>query len=119
MSFEPFQKDESPRPRFVLLLWEYMKPYAESFYKSATWQKTAKAYSKSVGGLCERCREQNIIKAGELVHHKIHITPANIHDERVTLDWNNLQLVCRECHAELHGTVKRYTVDSQGRVTAI
>lgn len=96
-----------------------MKPYAESFYKSATWQKTAKAYSKSVGGLCERCREKNIIKAGELVHHKIHITPANIHDERVTLDWNNLQLVCRECHAELHGTVKRYTVDSQGRVTAI
>lgn len=100
---------------FVLL----MKPYAESFYKSTTWQKTSKAYAKSVGGLCERCRSRGLIKAGELVHHKVHITPENIHDENVTLDWNNLQLVCRDCHAKLHGSKKRYKVDGSGRVTAI
>lgn len=95
-----------------------MKPYAESFYKSTTWQRTAKAYAKSVGGLCERCRENNIIKAGQIVHHKIHITPDNITDANITLDWNNLELVCRDCHAELHKGLKRYTVDAYGRVTA-
>lgn len=100
---------------FVML----MKPYAESFYKSTTWQKTAKAYAKSVGGLCERCRSRGIITAGALVHHKIHITPMNINEPTITLNWDNLELVCRECHAELHGAKKRYKVDGSGRVTAI
>ena len=94
-----------------------MKPYAESFYKSAAWVKTSKSYAKSVGGLCERCRSRGIIRAGELVHHKTHITPDNISDESITLNWDNLQLVCRDCHAELHKSMKRYKVDSMGRVT--
>lgn len=94
-----------------------MKPYAEQFYKSATWVKTSKAYTKSVGGLCERCRSRGIIRAGELVHHITHISPENIHDESVTLNWDNLMLVCRDCHAELHKSRKRYKVDSMGRVT--
>lgn len=53
------------------------------------------------------------------MHHKIHITPDNINDPNITLDWNNLQLVCRDCHAEIHaGTDKRYAVDEWGRVIA-
>lgn len=97
---------------FVLL----MKEYAESFYFSPAWRKTAKAYTKSVGGLCERCREKGIVRAGQLVHHKVHITPDNIGDVNITLNWDNLQLVCRDCHAELHKGLKRYKVDEQGHV---
>lgn len=115
MSLKTLQKDEVEQASFFCF--EYMKPYAEQFYKSATWVKTSKAYAKSVGGLCERCRSRGIVKAGELVHHITHISPENIHDESVTLNWDNLMLVCRDCHAELHKSQKRYKVDSMGRVT--
>lgn len=93
-----------------------MKPYAEKFYKSQRWQDTRNAYASSVGGLCERCKAKGIINAGEIVHHIKHITPDNIHDPCITLDWNNLMLVCRDCHGELHAQEKRYSVDALGRV---
>lgn len=47
----------------------------------------------------------------------IEITPENINDPMVTLNWDNLRLVCRECHAEKHGKkIKRYSVDEYGFV---
>lgn len=96
-----------------------MKEYAEQFYKGTAWKECAIAYKKSVGGLCEPCREKGIITAGEIVHHKMRITPENICDPNVTLNWNNLQCVCRECHAEAHTKVRRrYKVDKFGRVEA-
>ena len=95
---------------------DVMQEYAESFYKSKQWQDTRNAYASSVGGLCERCKAKGIINAGEIVHHKIHITPDNINDPCITLDWNNLMLVCRDCHGELHAQGKRYSVDALGRV---
>jgi len=94
-----------------------MQTYAEAFYSSKAWQETRKAYKKSVGGLCEVCYQKGIIKAGELVHHKVHISPENINDPNVTLNWDNLQCVCRECHGEIHsGRPIRYKIDELGRV---
>ena len=58
------------------------------------------------------------IKAGDTVHHKIHLTPKNINDPNITLNWDNLMLLCRDCHAEVHSRAKRYTVDKDGRVHA-
>ena len=96
-----------------------MKPYAESFYKSPAWKRTRIAYAKSVGGLCERCYAKGIIRAGDIVHHKIHISPDNINDSNITLNWDNLQLVCRDCHAAIHEKIeRRYTVDENGHATA-
>ncbi len=93
-----------------------MRDFAKSFYKSKMWQKTRDAYSSSVGGLCEICLGDGIYRAGKIVHHKIEITPDNIGDPNVSLNWNNLQLLCRDCHAKAHGNLKRYRVDEIGRV---
>lgn len=94
-----------------------MQDFAKRFYKSRPWQDTSRAYAKSVGGLCESCMRQGVYKAGELVHHKIHITPENINDPNITLNWNNLELLCRECHAAQHDKRKRrYRIDELGRV---
>lgn len=100
-----------------------MKEYAAKFYSSKAWQDCRRAYAKSVRGLCERCLANGIYKAGEIVHHKEHINPANITDPNIILDWNNLELLCRECHtdehsAEIHksGLKKRYKLDELGRV---
>lgn len=94
-----------------------MKDYARDFYLSQAWLNCRKAYAKSVGGLCERCLAKGLYVPGEIVHHKVHITPDNIHDETITLDWNNLELVCRDCHADEHRKIKkRYRVDKFGKI---
>lgn len=86
------------------------------------WKNTRKAYSQSVGGLCERCYSKGIVAPAEIVHHKIPLTEDNISDTNITLNWNNLEALCRKCHAEVHEQMyqdrssKRYTIDSNGKV---
>lgn len=94
-----------------------MKPFAEKFYKSKAWQNCSKNYSKSVGGLCERCLEKGLIVAGAIVHHKVWLNAENINDPSVSLNWDNLELVCRDCHTAEHiRKKKRFSVDEQGRI---
>lgn len=94
-----------------------MKPWAKAFYLSPQWRACRDGYIKSVGGLCERCYRKGLISPAEIVHHKVYITQQNIHDPRVTLNWDNLEALCRECHeAEHRKGKKRYKVDSFGRV---
>jgi len=57
---------------------------------------------------------------GEIVHHKIHLTPENIHDPKIALNFDNLQLLCRDCHGKIHAKhQKRYKVDALGRVAPL
>ena len=90
------------------------KEYAKDFYNSQAWKDCRNAYVKYRAGLCERCYAKGIYSAGEIVHHKVHLTPDNINDTNVTLSFDNLQLLCRECHAEVHGKQKRYRFDTDG-----
>lgn len=93
------------------------KEYAESFYKSKQWKECRKAYAKSKGGLCEDCLINGKYTAGEIVHHLINISPKNIDNPDITLNWNNLRLVCRECHAKQHGAKqRRYVIETDGTV---
>lgn len=95
-----------------------MRDFAKGFYNSPAWKHCRVTYAQSKAGLCERCLSKGIYKPGEIVHHKIHLTPENINDESVTLAWDNLQLLCRDCHAFVHKEVKRWKVDEKGRITA-
>ena len=94
-----------------------MKAFAESFYNSKQWKDCRASYKKNAGGLCERCKAKGIIKPGEIVHHKKHLTPNNIDDPRITLSFDNLELLCRECHADEHTRqARRYFVSSNGKI---
>ena len=102
------------------------KDFSRAFYNTEAWVNTREAYKKSVGGLCELCWANGIAKAGELVHHKTELTPENITNTDITLGWDNLQCVCRECHAKIHGlhfpvrkNGKRYKIDENGNVIFI
>lgn len=92
------------------------REFAKAFYKSKAWQRTRDAYAKSKGGLCEECLARGVYKPGEIVHHKNELTPENINDTAVSLAWDNLELLCRDCHGKIHGNKKRYKVDEMGRV---
>lgn len=93
-----------------------MKDFAEKLYKSRGWRETRDAYAQSVHGVCERCLRKGIMSIGEIVHHKIPITEDNIDNPEITLSWENLELLCRKCHAEAHGSLRRYKLDGFGRV---
>ena len=96
-----------------------MKPYAEAFYSSKAWQHTRDAYRKYRRNLCEVCLAKGVITPAEIVHHKIELTPENITDPSITLSFDNLQCVCRECHAVAHGArQRRWSIDEFGRVHA-
>ena len=65
-----------------------------------------------------RLKKGDKVKAGDIVHHKTHISPDNISEPNITLSWDNLMLVCRECHAQLHEqSKKRYIINEDGSVT--
>lgn len=79
-----------------------MKPFAKSFYNSKKWKNARKAYVdnrvKIDGGICEKCKS----KPGVELHHIEHLTPSNINDPNVTINPENLMLLCKDCHFEEH-----------------
>lgn len=94
-----------------------MRDFARKFYKSQAWKQCRASYIKSVGGLCERCYRNGLVRPAVMVHHKVYITPQNVNNPDVTLNWNNLEALCTDCHAAEHAKdIKRYKVDEYGRV---
>ena len=75
-----------------------IKEYARKFYKSKAWQKCRASFigkRRSIdGGLCEHCG----CKQGYIVDHIEEITPDNINNIEITLNHENLQYLCLECH---------------------
>ena len=69
-------------------------------------------------GVCERCFEidpNNPVPA-KVVHHKVHLTPTNIDDPEVSLNHDNLQRLCQDCHAYVHSMGSpRATFDRNGK----
>ena len=89
------------------------KEWARSFYNSKAWQDCRESYIAEVNGLCERCLEKDIVKPGYIVHHIDHLTPQNINNPEVTLNFDNLELVCKECHDDEH-FINRSEVTREG-----
>lgn len=55
------------------------------------------------------------------MHHKIRLSPANLSNPDVALNWNNLELLCEDCHKAEHKKrkkkrQKRYEVAEDGRL---
>ena len=87
----------------------------QRFYNSLTWQKAREYKMSSVGYLCEVCGG-----LGEIVHHKIPLSEANMHDPKISINNDNLQLVCRSCHKRIHdeldGKGRQYQFDKDGNI---
>lgn len=109
------------------------KDFAKGFYTGSAWKQCRKAYKASRRGLCERCLAKGLYSPGVIVHHKVHLTAQNIKDPNVSLNFDNLELLCRDCHDDEHGVkdaliaanknkqrkdfkIRRFTVDETGHV---
>lgn len=79
-----------------------MKEYARPFYHSSSWRKLRDFVFRRDRGLCQRCKKHNRIKPGKIVHHIEPLSPENIDDPTISLNADNLELVCKQCHEEIH-----------------
>ena len=63
-----------------------------------------------------------MIVPADIVHHKIPLTDENVNDLSISLSWDNLQALCRQCHAEVHDdmyaerTGRRYIINNNCQV---
>lgn len=68
--------------------------------------------------ICERCGKTAVI-----CHHKRYISPKNINNPEITLNWSNLEALCLDCHNKEHfktsGTVDGLTFDDDGNLVKI
>ena len=97
------------------------KEFALKFYRSRAWVKCKNSYISRVHGMCEQCDRKGILTPGYIVHHKIKLTQENINDITVTLNHDNLEYLCLECHNRVHGNgVTRDDVmfDDEGNLIA-
>lgn len=93
----------------------------KEFYKSQAWKRCRANYIRSRDGLCERCLAAGIYKPGKVVHHRVHLTDDNVSNPTVSLNPENLELLCQDCHnAEHHSTVqRRFRFGVDGSLTII
>lgn len=85
--------------------------WAKRFYSSKKWLRCRQSYIKQRyqvdGGMCELCHDA----IGIDVDHIEELTPESIKDANISLNHDNLQLLCKECHNK-----KTHTGVSRGRV---
>lgn len=68
---------------------------AKKFYNSVAWKKCRASYINSlIDDLCEHCQ----FNLGYIVDHVEEINITNIDDPMITLNHDNLQYLCLECH---------------------
>ena len=67
------------------------------FYNSKPWKRMRQYIRVKYKGICQSCGRR-----GTHVHHKEYITDANITDPMITLNENNLTLLCHDCHNMEH-----------------
>lgn len=91
------------------------KAFARKFYSSKAWQDCRNEYAKRRHHLCEDCLRRGIYRPGTIVHHKIELDPINIERPEVALNFDNLELLCRECHARIHDTGGRWDAVNKKR----
>lgn len=83
------------------------------FYNSKAWKRNRVAYAISRNCICERCGRavyvsgvNDFLPKGRrikyIVHHKVHLNDRNISDDSIAFDWNNLELLCIDCHNNEH-----------------
>ena len=72
------------------------------FYASDKWISFRLGLIAERGPTCHEC-EKIMAKAREIIgHHKTELTPENVHDAMISLNPDNVDLVCFDCHNVIH-----------------
>ena len=72
------------------------KLYAVKFYHSKLWKDARQYALRRDHFTCQMCFDR-----AEEIHHIIELTQENINDVNISLNVDNLQSLCRRCHANI------------------
>lgn len=98
-----------------------MKSISPKFYKSPQWKACREGYLQQ-HPFCEECLKVGEYTAATHVHHKIWLNEQNVRDPAISLNWNNLEAVCIDCHNRIHFAgerKRRYSVGADGKVSPL
>ncbi len=68
-----------------------------NFYNTQRWRELRQFIINRDGGLCVYCGGK-----GDTAHHKIWVNTENFSNPAVVWNPDNLECVCRDCHAKIH-----------------
>lgn len=103
----------------------------KDFYHSKVWNVIRKNIWLKQNLLCNRCHKPVYVDGISewiprekrrigIVHHKIYLNNSNIYDDNISLDENNLEGLCKECHeSEHHQDISKrseYIFDEEGNL---
>ena len=77
--------------------YDMAKEWAKAFYASGPWQRVREYVLRRDRFMCQRCK-----RPADTVHHKVRLTPDNIHDPMISLNPDNLEAICDDCHKAEH-----------------
>ena len=101
------------------------------FYQSKAWQDVRKSVWLKQNLLCNRCHRPVYVdgisdyipkqnRRTGIVHHKVYLDENNINDINITLNIDNLEGLCKDCHEKEHnkGPAIRqdYYFDEEGNI---
>lgn len=87
--------------------------YRKDVYKTKTWKKTRVAFAIYKNCICEKCGKPIYMSGATpylpkdkrrtgIVHHKEYLTETNYNDDNIAYNWDNLELLCKDCHELTH-----------------
>lgn len=72
--------------------------FARAFYNSKAWRDLRFALIIERGPKCQKCG-QIVIDTSKLIgHHRTPLTPLNINNPAITLNPENIDIICFDCH---------------------
>lgn len=78
-----------------------MRKLRQTAYRNTQWRKMRDTYMKE-HPICEECLKVGKVTAAEDVHHKRSPFRNGEINWGLLLDYDNLESVCKECHARIH-----------------
>jgi len=79
---------------------EYSK--LKTFYAGKRWHDFRLMLIAERGPVCQRCRRVVTTPLDLIGHHNTELTPENVGNPRISLNPDNVILVCHSCHDEIH-----------------
>lgn len=74
----------------------------KTFYSSDKWRTFRMNLILERGNKCEHCGS-NIARSIDIIgHHKIELTPENVQDHSISLNPDQVELICSDCHNMEH-----------------
>lgn len=74
----------------------------KQFYNSIDWVKFRMLIIAERGLICQKCGKVIAHEREAQIHHKIELTLDNVNNPEVTLNPDNVLVICHSCHDKIH-----------------